>query len=225
VIRRCAQYAFVVCLLAGSASSVGATPILLNFEGLKNDQQIGNFYNGGAGGNYGVTFSKSATALIDQGAGGNGNFANEPSPSTIMYFDQPNVNASMSVAGGFPSLSFSYTSLWFPAVVTVFGGSSGTMMLASTALPALPSTCGVVSSDPGDFGCWKQITLKFSGTAQSVAWTAVGSVLGVDNIWLNTKDDRPVRSVPEPPLSVLFGTGAAVAAALFHRRRKAMLSA
>ena len=55
----------------------------------------------------------------------------------------------------------------------------------------LPSTCG--GGDPtGDFSCWKQITLKFSGTAQSVAWTGVGNFLGVDNIWLNTKDDRPV---------------------------------
>ena len=70
VMRRCLQSALVICLLAGSASSVGATPILLNFEGLQNHQQIGNFYNGGAGGNYGVTFSKAATALIDQDAGG-----------------------------------------------------------------------------------------------------------------------------------------------------------
>ncbi len=51
VIRRCLQYALVVCLLVGAASSVGAAPILLNFEGLQNLQQIGNFYNGGAGGN------------------------------------------------------------------------------------------------------------------------------------------------------------------------------
>lgn len=219
--RRCLQSALVICLLAGSASSVGATPIVLNFEGLQNLQQIGSFYNGGAGGNYGVTFSQAATALIDQDAGGSGNFANEPSPSTIMFFDQPNLNASMSVAGGFTSLSFSYTSLWFPAVVKVLGGASGTTLLTSTVLPVLPSTCG--GGDPGgDFSCWKQITLTFSGTAQSVAWTGLGNYLGVDNVRLNTKDDRSVPSVPEPSSFVLFGTGATLVAALLRRHRKAM---
>ncbi len=141
-----------------------------------------------------------------------------------MFFDQPHVNASMSVAGGFTNLmSFSYTSLAFPAAVTVWGGAGGTTKLASALLPALSSRCG---GDPsGNFNCWKQITLNFSGNARSVAWTGAGNFLGVDNIWLNGKDDRPVPSVPEPSFVVLFGTGATLAAALFRRRRKAMLSA
>ena len=219
--RRCLQTAFVLCLLTGSASAVGATPILLNFEGLKNLQQVGNFYNGGAGGNYGVTFSPTATALIDQDAGGTGNFAKEPSPSTIMYFGQPNLSASMSVAGGFTSISFWYTSLWFPASVAVLGGATGTTVLASQTLLGLPSGCG---GDPtGTFSCWKQITLNFSGAAQSIAWTGVGNFLGVDNILINSTIDRSAPAVPEPTSFVLFGTGAMMAAALLRRLRKTML--
>jgi len=218
--KRCLQAAFLVCLLAGSASSVHATPVTLDFEGLKDLQQIGNFYNGGAGGNYGVTFSKAATALIDQDAGGNGNFANEPSPSTIMVFDQPSLSSSMNVAGGFTSISFSYTSLWFPAAVTVFGGATGTSALASRLLPMLPSSCG--GGDPtGSFSCWKAVTLTFSGTAQSIKWTGAGNFLGVDNIMLNTV--QPIRSVPEPAFLVLFASGATMAAGVFYRRRKASL--
>ena len=120
--------------------------------------------------------------LAEADAGGDGNFANEPSPSTIMYFDQPNVAAAMSVDGGFTSVSFFYTSLWFPAVVTVLGGASGTTALATQVLPMLPSTCG--GGDPtGAFSCWKEVTLKFSGVAQSIAWVGVGNFLGIDNIF------------------------------------------
>ena len=100
----------------------------------------------------------------------------------------------------------------------MWGGASGTTKLASALLPALPSRCG---GDPsGDFNCWKQITLNFSGNARSVAWTGVGNFLGVDNIRLDT-----ARPVPEPSFFVFVGTGAALAAALLRRRRKAMLSA
>jgi hypothetical protein len=222
--RRCLQVALGLCLLTGSASTVGATPISLTFEGLQNLQQIGNFYNGGAGGNYGVTFSSSATALIDQDTGGSGNFANEPSPSTIMYFDQPNLKATMSVAGGFTSgLSFFYTSLWFPALVSVYSGAGGTGSLLTTAvLPMLPSSCG--GGDPtGTFSCWRQITLNFSGTAQSILWTGVGNFLGIDNISLNTVTARSAPAVPEPASFVLFGTGATMVAAMLRRRRKTTL--
>jgi len=218
--RRHASGLLAICLLVGAASSVGATPVLLDFEGLKDLQQIGNFYNGGAGGAYGVTFSKAATALVDQDAGGHGNFANEPSPSTIMFFDQPSLSSSMSVAGGFTTISFSYTSLWFPAVVTVLGGATGTTAIASQVLPKLPSTCG--RGDPtGSYSCWKEVTLAFSGTAQSIKWTGVGNFLGIDNISLNTV--QPVRNVPEPASFVLLATAATVAAAAVRRRRKAFL--
>lgn len=46
--------------------------ILLTFEGIPNATAPGNFYAGGAGGSFGITFSPNASTLIDSDAGGTG---------------------------------------------------------------------------------------------------------------------------------------------------------
>jgi hypothetical protein len=76
-----------------SSSSVFALPIVLDFEGLQNVEAVEDFYNGGLGGNgsgpgtdFDIVFGDSALAVIDVDAGGGGNFANEPSPDTILFF-------------------------------------------------------------------------------------------------------------------------------------------
>jgi hypothetical protein len=79
----------------GDADQQGASRslIVLTFEGLGNQDAILNFYNGGLsvngfgpGPNYGITFGGSTLSLIDSDNGGSGNFANEPSPNTAMFF-------------------------------------------------------------------------------------------------------------------------------------------
>ena len=87
-ISLCAASA-VLCAASPSSASI----VQLTFEGLQDNEQVGGFYNGGAGGfgsigsqNLGFTFSGNARALIDADQGGTGNFGNEPSPSTVMYF-------------------------------------------------------------------------------------------------------------------------------------------
>lgn len=42
------------------ATSSFANTVVLDFEGVGNNAAIGNYYNGGAGGNLGVTFSSNA---------------------------------------------------------------------------------------------------------------------------------------------------------------------
>ncbi len=59
---------------------------VLDFEGLGDLMPIGNYYNGGAGPDYGVSFSQNALALIDRDAGGSGNTGGEPSPETVMFY-------------------------------------------------------------------------------------------------------------------------------------------
>ena len=68
---------FAAAALAALALSAqaNAAVITLDFEGVGNNQAVGNYYNGGAGTNYGVQFSGPTLALVDADAGGSGNFA------------------------------------------------------------------------------------------------------------------------------------------------------
>ena len=73
-------------LLAGAAfamalaAPVSASVVTLTFEGIGDFNPVGNFYAPD------YIFSPSTLALVDSDAGGSGNFANEPSPSTVMFF-------------------------------------------------------------------------------------------------------------------------------------------
>src|SRR5687767_14714862 len=71
--------------------AIGRAAVTLDFEGLKDEELVVQFYNGGAGSegsvgpDYCIGFNADARALIDSDAGGTGRFANEPSPDTVMY--------------------------------------------------------------------------------------------------------------------------------------------
>src|SRR4030095_12372503 len=117
-------------LVAGPAS---ASVIVLDFEGVGNLNAVGNFYNGGAGPNYGIDFSPATLALVDADAGGSGNFANEPSPDTVMFFLDAN-NAVLNVPSWFYT-AFSFFSSWSTAAsVNVYDGLDGTGNLLGTLL-------------------------------------------------------------------------------------------
>ena len=97
---------------------VAANPAIgvLDFGGIANGTSVDNFYAP----NY--TFSPSTLALIDADAGGTGNFANEPSPSTIMFFLDRN-NAVLNATNGFTTgFSFYYSSST-AATVNVYDGA------------------------------------------------------------------------------------------------------
>lgn len=100
-----------------AAAPALAAPVVLDFEGATNSTALNDFYNGGtdaagaSGVNYGINFSSTNLALVDSDAGGNGNFGNEPSPSTILFFLSGGA-ATMNLAAGFTSgFSFFYTKL------------------------------------------------------------------------------------------------------------------
>ena len=72
--------------------------IVLTFEGVGDLNPVGEFYNGVGGPDYGISFSPETLALVDSDAGGNGNFANEPSPSTVMFFLEADEECEISYA-------------------------------------------------------------------------------------------------------------------------------
>jgi VPDSG-CTERM motif len=170
----------VLFLLASSA----AQAVVLTFEGLGNLESINNYYNGGLGGggsgpgpNYGITFTSDSLALIDSDNGGTGNFSNNPSGHTIMFFLTG--ADTMNVAAGFNTgFSFFYSANDTPGSVTVWSGLNGTgSILANLLLPLTP--------DP--FNVWVPVGVAFSGTAMSVVWNGSANHIGFDDVTLGSE--------------------------------------
>lgn len=199
---------FAAMFLLSSTLATAAT--VLTFEGLQNQEQILDFYNGGLGGNgsgpgpsFGIVFGPDALALIDADAGGSGNFANEPSPDTIAFF-LSGPGAVMNVAAGFTTgFSFYYTSIGFNGSVTVYDALNGAgNILAQVDLVALGSAG---AGDPnGSFDTWAAIGVLFGGTAYSVNFSGVANQIGFDEITLGS---NVPGQVPEPSTLLLLGSG------------------
>jgi hypothetical protein len=165
---------------AAAHRDLSTTSITLDFEGVGNFNQVLGYYSGMDGGpNYGVVFGASSIALVDADAGGNGGFANEPSPNTTLTFID-DVDTTMSVPAGFTGLSFQYTSA-SDATISVFAGPNGTGAVLASAL--VPRT-GICEEDgfPGDFpfcgdptgflGVWLSYAVPFTGVAKSISFAA-----------------------------------------------------
>jgi hypothetical protein len=205
--------------------SASANAQVLTFEGLGNVEAVANFYNGGTGGNgsgpgpnFGITFGASALALIDSDVpGGSGNFANEPSASTILFFNS-GTGAIMNVPAGFTTgFSFFYTSISNVGIVEVFDGLNGTgNLLATVNLPFVPSSG---QGDPtGQFDTWTPVGVNFAGTALSVNFGGTANQIGFDNITLGSSTPGGANAAPEPTALALLGLG--VLGFTVARRRK-----
>lgn len=190
--------------------------IVLDFEGIGDYVPVGNYYNGGAGPNYGVDFSANTLALIDADAGGSGNFANEPSPSTIMFFLSGGT-AFMNVAAGFSTgFSFYYTSVSAAGTVTVYDGLNGTgTLLASAPLPALGSAG---NGDPtGTFDTWGIVGVPFVGVAKSVGFSGVADQIGFDDVTFGST--TPGVETPVSNWALFIGIGLILVIAIIRFRR------
>ena len=185
--------------------SSSAAIVQIDFEGVGDSNPVGNFYNGGAGTNYGIEFSGSTLGVIDADSGGTGNFANEPSPNTIMFFLDAQ-NAILNYAAGFDTgFSFFYTSST-AASVNVYDGINATgSLLATLALNAqFTQNC---SGDPsGTFCHWDPIGVLFAGTAKSIDFGGTANQTGFDDITFGTDDPGPISPIPLPAAGWLLGT-------------------
>ncbi len=202
-------------LLAGTAN---ADVIVLDFEGISDQQAVGNYYNGDGGPDYGVVFSPATLAIIDEDAGGTGNFANEPSPNTIMFFLDAD-NAILDFAAGFDTgFSFYYSSST-EAFVTVWSELGGTGTLLGT-LNLLAQGFENCTGDPsGDFCNWTAVGVTFDGIAKSINFGGTANQTGFDNITFGSEIPGDGTEVPEPTTLALLGLG--LAGLGLVRRRKA----
>ena len=189
-----------VACLAVPASSSAAVQVL-TFEGLQDNEQVLQFYNGGAGSmgsvgpDFDITFGSDSLALIDGDAGGSGNFANEPSPSTIVFF-QSGPAVVMNVPNGFQDgFSFFY-SAFEPATVTVYDGPDGTGNVLATLPLATNFDSGGCTGDPTGGACnWDPVGVTFAGTARSVSFGGSADKAGFDDITLGSE----TPGTPEGP--------------------------
>ncbi len=202
-------------VLSGAAN---ADVITLDFEGIGNYNPVGNYYNGSGGPNYGVSFSPATLALVDLDAGGDGNFANEPSPNTVMFFLEAD-NAILDFATGFDTgFSFYYSSST-EAAVTIWSDVGGTGTLLGT-LNLLAQGFDNCSGDPnGDFCNWTAVGVTFEGTARSINFGGTANYTGYDNITFGSEIPGGGTEAPEPASLALLGLG--LAGLGLVRRRKA----
>ena len=194
---------FATSLLVSFSSS--AAIVQLDFEGVDDLASVGNFYNGGDGTNYGIEFSGPTLGIIDRDSGGTGNFANEPSASTVMFFLNAQ-NAILNYAAGFDTgFSFFYSSSTAASVKVYEGLNATGSLLATLALSSqFSQNC---SGDPtGQFCHWDPIGVLFAGTAKSIDFGGTANQTAFDDITFGTNNPGPINPVPLPAAGWLFGT-------------------
>jgi len=208
----------ILLATAGLFISTGASaaPFTLDFEGVADFTPILEFYNGGtdalgnSGTNYGVSFGSNALGLIDRDAGGNGNFANEPTPDTTMFFLTG--SAILNYAPGFNTgFSFFYTTA-FDATVSVWDDLDATGTLLGTLDLFTNNVANNCSGDPlggpgdplGQFCNWDIASLGFSDIAKSIDFSGTVNQVAFDNITFGSVNPAVV---PVPAAVWLFGSG------------------
>lgn len=161
--------------------------VVLDFEGLGNFDPINNFYNGGTSGqgysgtNHAIGFSSSSLSIIDSDAGGGGNIANEPSPSTVLFF--LGADPILNIPAGFTvGMSFYYSTATPGGAVSVYSGLNGTgALLGSVSLPILP--LGSAGGDPsGFYDTWGVAFAGFAGTGYSAVFSGVANFIAFDDL-------------------------------------------
>lgn len=203
--------------LAAGISTAQAAPIVLDFEGAGDAAQILEFYNGGTdsfgnfGSSKGVSFGPNALSLIS------GNFNDNPSGRTIMFF--LNGTAMLNYAAGFTTgFSFYYSSST-SALINIWDGINGTgNLLASLNLAAQNN---LNCANPNTTYCnWTAVGASFLGTARSIDFGGGVDRVGYDDITFGSATAGDTGNAVSAP-ATLGLLGLALTGFAFRRRRQA----
>jgi hypothetical protein len=211
-----------VTILTALVLAPQVSALSLDFEGLQDQEDILEFYNGGTGSlgssgvDYGISFVEGAQALIDSDAGGTGSFANEPTADTIAFW-LTGSDLLMNVVGGFDTgFSFFYSSKT-DATVTVYDAPDGGGSALGTIDLSAQYNIGCGGDPTGDFCNWTAGGVAFTGTALSVSFSGTANFTAYDNITFGS--DVPEGRVPVPAAVWLFGSGLLALVAVARRKR------
>jgi hypothetical protein len=208
-------------LSAGTIAVTAAAQaaVVLDFEGIGHLGQVGDFYNGGAGPNYGISFSSNSLICLDQDAAGGGcNIANEPSGEAGMFFLSGGA-ATMNVAAGFEDgFSFFYTAA-VAATVRVYDGLNGTGNLLAVLQLSAQNSNNCVGDPNGSYCNWTAVGVEFDGIAKSVDFGGTANFVVFDDITVGAAIPGET-TVPEPMTLTLLAGGLGALAAVRRRRQR-----
>lgn len=204
----------VALAMAAASLPAFAATVTIDFEGVDSFTAVEDFYNGGAGPNYGVSFTDAVLALTSEvlNPGDTPPFSNAPTPGTVMFADD--ATATMNVAAGFTgSLGFHYSAQTSALdVVKIYSGLDGTGTLLGLASLSGNAQIGGCSDSP--YCNWEPVTLGFQGVARSAVF-ANANDMGFDNI--------TITPVPEPGTYAMLGLGLGFLGLMSRRRRVARI--
>jgi hypothetical protein len=216
-------FALIVVLMTAGIANAGVE--VLTFQGLLDNEQVLNYYNGGLGGSgsgpgpsYGIVFGTDSIVAISAAAGGSENNYNQPSGSNSALYFLSGPGDIMNVAAGFTTGFSFYESGPVGGTVMVYSGLNDTgTVLASLSLPATPqgSTDGGIVN--GYYSVWTPVGVTFSGTAESVDFSGTANEIAFDAITLGSSTPN---SAPEPVTLLFLGPGLVGLAAMKRRFKK-----
>jgi hypothetical protein len=199
--------------LLGASSAAHASIITLDFEGIGDSASINEFYNGGtdssgnSGTDYDISFGTNALGLIDADDGGSGNFANEPSGSTAMFFLTG--SATLNYTPGFDTgFSFFYSSSEAVSVFVYDGLNATGNLLTTIDLTAQSNANSCVGDPNGSYCNWTAVGETFAGTAFSIDFGGGVNSVAYDDITFGSADaGAGSTDVPEPAGILLMSLG------------------
>jgi hypothetical protein len=162
---------------------------LIDFEGMGDNAPIGV-----VPGAVTVTFGGSWLSLIDQDAGGNGNFANEPSASTAAYYlDQADINISLSPSVQYLEFFYSAAAQSLPVTVTAYDAANVVVDVAVGTVIGTDYDGAPCVGDPnGNFCTWGVITL--TAPSDNIAYVTIAGTVsnyfGIDNLQFCTEEQE-----------------------------------
>jgi hypothetical protein len=156
---------------------------LLNFEGVDNLNEVGDFY-----GARGIRFSGNALGIIgvcpilesESPDEFGGNFAHQPSGITALTYAEGNAILLEAMEGFDAQLAFSYASPFREHSISIYDGLGGTgNLLASATLSPTPA-----GELPNAYSEFAFVTIPFSGIARSVTFGNFANKIVIDDILL-----------------------------------------